>query len=384
MPRQTRQKRAAQTRMRKVQNKYGIHRPSTRIIEEPTCSADKPLLNDDKDLSIHAKIANPTFERDSTENVELLKTITGDKPMITPEPIITAIEVETATSITATTQYTRVEGLPFLTEHKHMDATKHLPCKLDEKTSSNEGNSEYVPEQDQLSFVSPDISSGVLQAEPSTNQQKVKSEDQLGLKIGAVRKTRETYKKNSRTTLWRRRKAALLAMSKSDTSAESKECNLSIPNQQPECSETDKLANREKIEKKIEREKKKKEKEEKKKNELNFFQDAYTKLDEKALAANASAISVPNSGEPYESHKHLAVKQYIQFRLQGMKKMAASERAAKNVWPTSSTYRPASIRRWANEYLNSGKISISRQGKHAKRKPLTKSTDEKTETCEES
>lgn len=70
----------------------------------------------------------------------------------------------------------------------------------------------------------------------------------------------------------------------------------------------------------------------------------------------------------YERSKCQAVHHYFKLRMDGVKKMEASVLAANMFWYSKkSTYRSKDIRKYAEEYLKTGKISECLQGKHPKR-----------------
>jgi hypothetical protein len=64
----------------------------------------------------------------------------------------------------------------------------------------------------------------------------------------------------------------------------------------------------------------------------------------------------------------LAVMRYFQRRLDGVKRMDAAESVAKQIYNKDGrhSYRARCIRQWSTEYLQTGKISESQQGRHAK------------------
>jgi hypothetical protein len=85
----------------------------------------------------------------------------------------------------------------------------------------------------------------------------------------------------------------------------------------------------------------------------------------------------------YERAKHQAVHYYLQLRIEGLRKMDASETAAKMFWYNKSvTYRSRMIRLYAESYLESGKIAQSAQGKHSKRISVLDDNDVKQKVLE--
>ncbi|KAL0097404.1 hypothetical protein J3Q64DRAFT_1857655 [Phycomyces blakesleeanus] len=149
----------------------------------------------------------------------------------------------------------------------------------------------------------------------------------LQWKEGAGKKIRRVYRKDSATTLWRRRKAAI-------NSAQ----------------------NAEKIHKL---------------EDLGFYQVPQT-------TSTVENITIPSSSQReehlpsnscitmYEMMKHQAVKTYLLQRIQGLKKVEASTKEMEIVYGQKNTYLPLVIRKWAKEYIYTGFISPRQQGKHAR------------------
>ncbi|OAD67406.1 hypothetical protein PHYBLDRAFT_151658 [Phycomyces blakesleeanus NRRL 1555(-)] len=77
----------------------------------------------------------------------------------------------------------------------------------------------------------------------------------------------------------------------------------------------------------------------------------------------------------FEVSEHIVVKEYFQRLLNNCKKIEASEKAAEIFWTTSSKYCGETVRGWAKEFLQFGKVSDHQQGKHAKRSSIVDDED---------
>ncbi|KAG2211009.1 hypothetical protein INT45_003016 [Circinella minor] len=74
-----------------------------------------------------------------------------------------------------------------------------------------------------------------------------------------------------------------------------------------------------------------------------------------------------NTMSDYQCQKYRAVHNYFIKRIQGIKKIKASQETANEIFILLSKYcRPFAIRFWAKEFIQHGTISIHQQGKHAK------------------
>lgn len=102
----------------------------------------------------------------------------------------------------------------------------------------------------------------------------------------------------------------------------------------------------------------------------NVWRVAITQLDAKlAKIHNNARMEKELKGVSFFSHlQHLSVRRYLALRLSGMHQVEASISVARTVWEKESadSYKSRCIPRWADEYLNNGTISESRQGKHPK------------------
>jgi hypothetical protein len=116
-------------------------------------------------------------------------------------------------------------------------------------------------------------------------------------------------------------------------------------------------------------------------SELEKLKTAYDMLSSE-LTPRASSSNILEKSN-YERSKYQAVHVYLDLRIKGVKKMKASETAAKAFWYNKSTsYRSKIIRKYAKNYLESGKIAESAQGKHSKRVSVLDDNDIKRKVIE--
>ena len=69
----------------------------------------------------------------------------------------------------------------------------------------------------------------------------------------------------------------------------------------------------------------------------------------------------------YKIHRATAVLAYISLRLEGKKKLEASEHVARYICNKQTSYVARCVRAWADTYINMGVFTEHRQGKHSKR-----------------
>ncbi|KAI9027278.1 hypothetical protein CLU79DRAFT_741175 [Phycomyces nitens] len=176
----------------------------------------------------------------------------------------------------------------------------------------------------------------------------------LTWKKGSGKDIPGTYKKNSATTMWRRRKAKELLAENAKKNhrleglrffridPENTPAQESVPTVSPErqLQET----------------------------EEDLIRPAY----EKICNYISQQIKLPPSSciSMYEMTRYQAVKIYFLQRIQGFKKVEASEKATELVYDQINTYLPKTIRRWAREYIAIGSINSRQQGKHKRRHSL--------------
>jgi hypothetical protein len=72
----------------------------------------------------------------------------------------------------------------------------------------------------------------------------------------------------------------------------------------------------------------------------------------------------------YNIHRATAVLAYISFRLEGKKKMEASEHVARYICNKQTSYMSRCVRAWAGTFLKTGVFPEHRQGEHSKRLSL--------------
>ncbi|GAA5809711.1 hypothetical protein MFLAVUS_003124 [Mucor flavus] len=96
--------------------------------------------------------------------------------------------------------------------------------------------------------------------------------------------------------------------------------------------------------------------------EMQKLQAAYDALTSE-LEPKISKESIQRKAGTYERTKYLAVHLYLELRIEGIKRVQASELAAKRFWYSKATiYRCIAIRKYAAEYIISGKITEGPQG----------------------
>lgn len=87
--------------------------------------------------------------------------------------------------------------------------------------------------------------------------------------------------------------------------------------------------------------------------------------------------------DAYNRSRYLSIKLYFNFRLEGLKKMESSKKAAQYLWPNCSKYyRHQAIVKWANEFLNQQTLSNHCQGVHVKRVSFLNDNDVKLKVLE--
>lgn len=108
--------------------------------------------------------------------------------------------------------------------------------------------------------------------------------------------------------------------------------------------------------------------------ELAIIQFRFDKLDQqvRSLMNSSSKVGKLNA---YEAFRLLSIHKYFVYRLEGLKKMEASLRVAKEKWQKSFEYRGRAIRLWAKVYVQLGYLPLHKQGKHAKRESLLSDED---------
>lgn len=116
--------------------------------------------------------------------------------------------------------------------------------------------------------------------------------------------------------------------------------------------------------------------------EMRKLQAAYDVLTSE-LEPKISKESAQQKAGTYERTKYLAVHLYLELRIAGIKRVQASELAAKRFWYSNVTvYRCIAIRKYAAEYIVSGKITEGSQGKHSKRVSVLDDNDIKRKIIE--
>ncbi|GAA5813405.1 hypothetical protein MFLAVUS_006883 [Mucor flavus] len=96
--------------------------------------------------------------------------------------------------------------------------------------------------------------------------------------------------------------------------------------------------------------------------EMQKLQAAYDALTSE-LEPKISKESTQRKAGTYERTKYLDVHLYLELRIEGIKRVQASELAAKRFWYSNATiYRCIAIRKYAAEYIVSGKITEGPQG----------------------
>ncbi|KAG2228871.1 hypothetical protein INT48_006753, partial [Thamnidium elegans] len=116
--------------------------------------------------------------------------------------------------------------------------------------------------------------------------------------------------------------------------------------------------------------------------EMQKLQAAYDYLTSE-LEPKISLESAQQKAGTYEHTKYLAVHLYLELRIDGIKRVQASELAAKRFWYGKATvYLSIVIRKYAAEYIITGKITKGLQGKHSKRISILDDNDIKRKVIE--
>ena len=116
--------------------------------------------------------------------------------------------------------------------------------------------------------------------------------------------------------------------------------------------------------------------------EMQKLQAAYDYLTSE-LEPKISLESVQQKAGTYERTKYLAVHLYLELRIDGIKRVQASELAAKRFWYGKATvYRSIVIRKYVAEYIITGEITKGLQGKHSKRISILDDNDIKRKVIE--
>jgi hypothetical protein len=112
-------------------------------------------------------------------------------------------------------------------------------------------------------------------------------------------------------------------------------------------------------------------------DEINKIKTVHPDL-RKLITPRITAMSTFNKRATYEFCRILAVYHYYGFRLQGYKREKASIKSADLIWnEKATTYRYRSIRKWADEYLETNDLRAHSQGKHGKRESVLSLEDVK-------
>ncbi|KAI9023584.1 hypothetical protein CLU79DRAFT_834816 [Phycomyces nitens] len=203
----------------------------------------------------------------------------------------------------------------------------------------------------------------------SRMEQSSSVDENAKLKEIPERKIRGVYTKNSRTTLWRKRKASELAKQ----AKASIKIQHNIPN-----SETKREVQTESS--RIQREDTENGDEDCiKSSEVASITAVYQELVEKAVPRIAET-GPEIFANTYEHFRHASLRQYFYHLLNGMRKVKASETATFEIWGKMTTYRPKAIRKWAIEYLATGTLVPRKQGQHTKSTSLS-STESEADTA---
>ncbi|KAI9260037.1 hypothetical protein EDC94DRAFT_660337 [Helicostylum pulchrum] len=114
-------------------------------------------------------------------------------------------------------------------------------------------------------------------------------------------------------------------------------------------------------------------------SELEKLKNAYEVLSLELIPQINSDNNTLGKNSFYERTKYQAVQTYFRLRIEGIKKMDASETAAKTFWHGKPiAYRSRMIRENATSYLETGKIAECAQGKHSKRTSVLDDNDNET------
>ncbi|KAL0083974.1 hypothetical protein J3Q64DRAFT_1697959 [Phycomyces blakesleeanus] len=202
--------------------------------------------------------------------------------------------------------------------------------------------------------------------EPKIEERSCSTDGSTKSKENSERKIRGAYTKNSRTTLWRKRKAAELA-----EASTKKKHQQTVPDTGPEITIEEHV-----VSPKAEKEEVDSLDEEGiKSTEVEAITAVYQELVEKAMPRNGES-GTELFANTYEHFRHAALRQYFYHLLRGRKKVRASENATFEIWGRMTTYRPKAIRKWAIEYLETGTLVPRKQGQHVKSTSLSAAESE--------